>query len=349
MSERVESRLLTVAEQEEAAKQRLRGEERRRRWHRRGEWVGFAALLFGSAAVLVMAYWKTEEMLRQPISFPYGLQYATAEARKLDYVLDFGDESQIPAAARRTPKPERKVPYIVVSNTPGHAVFEPTTAPAEQQMKLVVPMGVQPGDWRGLLRFKTSEGAEIASMPIAFHVADPYRLYWIGGSGFILFSCIWYFGTLYIRPPLRAWVLWMDLTRYERRNAPDPHKMEFGTGWFDRFIALPNRHRVPLSEIHPRMPQGRLIAVRRGLLSGKKRIWLKLELDGVEVTPLVLSHHWPGSTRDISQLGGRPAARIDIPTRGAFNGQPWCIVCPPDEEGNALAFSILHRESNPNV
>lgn len=338
-------KLLTDEEMDLASRKRIHAELKRRRLIELSEWIAYLSLLGGSALVLLIAWWKTEEMLRQPVKFPFAIQYATTQARNLPYELDFSDESNIPAAARRIPRSERRVPYMIVGANKGNAILEAAIDPAQKPLELVVPLGVEPGDWSGILRFRTAEGIDVAALPVSFRVADPWKLLKIGAISFLLFTGIWYSSLVYSRPALRTCLLWMDLTGYERRESPDPRKKEFRVGWIRRWILLPRRHWVGLKEIHPRMPSGRLLSLRRGMLPGKKRIWLKLELDGVETTPLVLAHHWPKSTKSLAEVGGKPASRIDITAQGPFSGQPWCIIGTPDDDGNALAFSILHPDS----
>ena len=338
------TRLSTPEEQQAAARKRLRAEEARRMRRELSEWVAYSCLICGSLLVLGIACWKTEEMFRQPLKFPFAVQYASVDSETLDYELDFSDEGGIPASARRTPKPERRQPFMVVAGSPGAAQFEQALEPAQKDLELVVPRGVAPGDWSGKLRFHTKQGALVADMPVSFHVADPWRLWKIGGGSFVAFTFCWYALLVYFRPSLRAWLLWLDLTPHERREAPDPRKKQFGVGWFRRWLLLPRRHWVSLRELHPRMPSGRLLAVRRGLLPGRKRTFLKMELDAVESTPLVFTHHWPKSTKAVESLGGKPSPRIDITSKGSFSGQPWCIVGTRDGEGNALAFSIAHPD-----
>jgi hypothetical protein len=338
-------RLLTDEEREEESLALLNKQEARRRRAEAGEWMAFFSLLVGSSLVLAIAWAKTEWLLRRPTPFPVAIQYATTEERHLNYKLDFSDESGIPKAARRIPPSERRLPYMVVASSPGSAPFEASLNPVEKSLDLIVPLGVVPGDWSGVLRFQTPGGVTVASLPVAFQVADPWRLFKIGIAGFLLFTGTWYSALVYLRPVLSAWVLSEEVTRSERRTQPDPAKRRFQVGWWRRWVMLPVRHRVSLHEIDSRMPRGRLTRRRRGLSPGAKSTDLVLELDGVENLPIVQCSSWPKSSQNLQALGSNPPARIDIPVRGAFYGAQWCIVGPPDDSGNALAFSLLHPEA----
>lgn len=334
---------LSAADEATAQRKKLvRDAAWRRRREEMAEWFTYWLLLGGSLGVLLLAWWMTERMFRQPVKFPFAVQYASTSDREMNYELRFDDPSGVPKAVRQTLASERRQPSIVAAGSPRQARFEKAVQPVAKTLEMIVPPDTAPGEWSGRLVFTAANGRSVADLPVAVTVADPWRLWKIGLAGFGAFTALWYGALIYLRPSLRCRHLTLELTGYERSGQADAKPGAHRTSWFRRFVLLPRRHWASLREVHRGLPPGRIVSKRRGLLPGRKRVLLKIELDDVQ--PLIQTDYWPKSTKAIEGCGTKPSGRIEVAFSRTGFARLWCVTGPRDERGNAICFTILHPE-----